>query len=125
MDYKLQEGVLLYKGRLVIPYNPGIKLKLLKYLHDDPTAGHGGLLKTLHKAYKDFFWPGMKKDIGSYIQSCTVCQTCKHSQDKPAELLQPLPIPNETWTHVSMEFIEGLPTSQGKSVIWVIVDRLS
>lgn len=38
-------------------------------------------------------------------------------------LLQSLPIPEISWSHISMNFIEGLPKSGGKDVIMVVVDR--
>lgn len=34
-------------------------------------------------------------------------------------------MPDQAWTHVSMDFIEGLPTAQGKNVISVVVDRFT
>lgn len=57
--------------------------------------------------------------------SNVTCQESKYSTHKPARILQPLPIPNQVWEEISMDFVTRLPPVAGKSVIWVGVDRLS
>ena len=56
---------------------------------------------------------------------CLVCQQNKVETINTPGLLQPLSIPSQRWEEVSMDFITGLPKSEGKSVIMVVVDRLT
>ena len=67
----------------------------------------------------------MRKEVRRFIKECDICQQNKSENIHPAGLLQPLPIPTKVWTDISLDFIEGLPNSEGYSVIMVVVDRLS
>lgn len=40
-------------------------------------------------------------------------------------MFQPLHVPDQAWKHLSMDFITGLPKSEGREVVLVIVDRFT
>ena len=67
----------------------------------------------------------MKKDLKKHIRECDTYRRVKTETCKPAGLLQPLPIPVRPWLDISINFVEGLPKSQQKDVILVVVDRFS
>ena len=67
----------------------------------------------------------MRANLKKHIRKCGVCQQMKHETCHPADLLQPLPIPDKPWTVVSMDFVVGLPKSQRMNVVMVVVDRLT
>ncbi|GKA70496.1 reverse transcriptase [Tanacetum coccineum] len=71
------------------------------------------------------YWKGMRKRVKQWIRECDVCHREKPDLNAYPGLLQPLPIPIRILSEISMDFMEGLPKSHGKTVIFVVVDRLS
>ena len=67
----------------------------------------------------------MHLTIKEYVQSCEVCQKNKTDNLSLERLLQPLLIPCQVWDDITMDFIEGLPSSHGRNTILVIIDCLS
>ncbi|KAF5471875.1 hypothetical protein F2P56_008639 [Juglans regia] len=123
--FHLQQGLIIKNGRIVIVPDSPFKAKVLHFIHDDPLADHWGYLKTYQRAKRDFIWKGMKRDIKKLVRECLLCQTVKNETTAPAGLLQPLPTPQQPWADISMDFIEGLPKSNGFTIILVVVDHLT
>jgi len=94
-------------------------------MHDSATSGDSDRDATLKRLQRLFYWKGMTKAVQQYIRQCVVCRSCKYDNSPHPGLLQPLPIPKEAWVDVSMDFIEGLPRSYGKEIIFMVVDRFS
>lgn len=60
-----------------------------------------------------------------FCQSCLVCQYAKPDRARLPGLLQPLAIPNASWQVISMDFVEGLPTSGTANCILLVVDSFT
>ena len=72
---------------------------------------------------ENYWWLCMKKDVVEFVSRCLVCQQVSTEHQRPSGTLQPLPIPEWKWEHVTMDFVIDLPhTHGGYDAIWVIVD---
>ncbi|XP_042019016.1 uncharacterized protein LOC121766845 [Salvia splendens] len=119
------DGLVYYKRRIFVGSRSSAHTPILTEYHCSQSTGYPGFERTLQRVTAEFYWPKMKKEIRRFVEACVVCQTTKYSTQKPAGLLQPLPIPSQVWEDVSMDFITGLPPSRGYTAVMVVVDRLS
>eukprot|EP00253_Pinus_taeda_P021530 PITA_21530 len=89
-------------------------------------ARHPGYQEMITTLQKEYYLPGMKKNVAKYLAWCLECQQIKAEHQHLAGLLQPLPIPEWKWKIVSMDFMTGLPkTRKNNDSIMVVVDKLS
>lgn len=123
--YSLQDGIIKYHSQIWVGQNAALQTKLIATCHSSAIGGHSGIKATYHRLKSHFAWKGMKQAVEEFIKQCAICQQAKHTNTHPAGLLQPLPIPQGVWMDLSMDFIEGLPKSNGYDVILVVVDRLT
>ncbi|KAL4388984.1 hypothetical protein GQ457_09G026490 [Hibiscus cannabinus] len=123
--YTEHDGLLLFRGRIVVPHEVALRSLLLREFHCSRLGGHAGISRTHHRLSANFFWSGMRKDVREFVRTCQVCQRMKTESVAPAGLLQPLPILQQVFEDISLDFIVGLPKSNGKETILVVVDRLT
>ena len=59
---------------------------ILWKFHDDPTAGHYGVERTISRILPHYYWKGIRSDITKYVKKCDECQRYKPTNLKPAGL---------------------------------------
>src|SRR5512136_2986103 len=120
------QGTVWCGPRICVPAKKELRDLILKEAHESAYSIHPGSTKMYQDIKAYFWWAGMKRDVAEYVALCDICQRVKAEHQRPAGLLQPLPIPEWKWEEIGMDFITGLPrTPNGYDSIWVIVDRLT
>ena len=111
------------RNRLFVP--KAVRPQVLEWGHSSRFACHPGERRTAEFIGRRFWWPALRQDVQEFVAACTICARSKASHRPPAGLLQPLPVPGRPWSHIAMDFVTGLPVSQGCDTILTVVDRFS
>ena len=132
-NFRLEKGLLYFyrEGSLPVLCIPRSAHKnrrlteiVLTQAHE--TLGHAGTERTAKYIRRFYWWNTLSKDVEKLCRSCGTCQAVKPSTQLPTGLLHTLPIPNQPWESIAMDFIGPLPPSpSGENFLWVIIDRLT
>ena len=112
--------------KLCLPDVGELKKEIMEEAHSSAYAMHSVSTKMYHTLREHYWWRGMKKDVVEFVSRCLIFQQVKAKHQRPAGLLQSLPIPQWKWEKITMDFVVGLSRCHsGYDAIWVIVDRLT
>ena len=73
---------------------------------------------------RNYWWPGVTKDVEKYIKGCNMCQRMKNRIEVPAGKLKLSEILEKPQTHLTVDFFTKLLLVAGKNMILVVYDRL-
>ena len=74
---------------------------------------------------RNFWWPGVTKEVKRYVGGCDACQRNKNRTIVLVGKLMLNEAPEKPWTHITADFITKLPLAQGYDAILVVCDRLT
>ncbi len=112
--------------QICVPNHVSLKQKIMYEMHAAPYSGHLGTGNTERNIAQHYWWPHLQAEVTEYVKTCPVCQRNRKPTHKPYGEMLSLPVPRDTWTSVSMDFVTGLPTTpRGHDSIMVVVDRMS
>jgi len=115
----------LKEGKIYVPKNVGLRAEIIWLHHDVPVAGHGGRWKTVELVTRNYWWLGVTRDVGRYMEGCDLCQRMKNRIEEVAGKLKLSKVLEKLWIHLTVNFITKLLVVARKYAILVVCDRLS
>ena len=123
-EWQLKGDLVSKEGKIYIPKDEELRVEIIWLHHDVLAAEHGGRWKMMELVTRNYWQPGITKDIGKYIEGYDMCQRMKNRTEILAEKLMTNEILEKMWTHLMVNFITKLLLVAGKDAILVVCDRL-
>ena len=76
-EWEVEDGIILKEGRIYVPEGD-LRREIIQLHHDTPIGGHGGRWKTAELVARNYWWPGVMKEVGRYVDGCNACQRYKN-----------------------------------------------
>ena len=117
--------MVLKKEKVYTLKDEELRAEIIQLYHNVLMAGHGGKWKMVELVTRNYWWPGVIREVGQYVEGCDLCQRMKNQMEEVAGKLKLGEVPEKLWTHILVDFITKLPIVAGKYTILVVCDRLS
>jgi len=118
------DGTHWHHGTALVVMADELRRGVTSLFHDQITAGHPGIAKTLQLLMPYYWWPNMKTFVTEYIRSCATCQMNKVNMHPTYPPLSPI-TPEENarpFETITMDFIMKLPSLGEYNTILTITD---
>ena len=124
-EWKIEGELVLKEGKVYVPKNKELRTEIIQLHHNVPMARHEGKWKMVKLVTRNYWWLGVTREVGRYVEGCDLCQWMKNRIEEVTEKSKLGEVLEKPWTHILVDFITKLPIVAGKDVILVVCDRLS
>jgi len=76
-EWSIEDGLVLKEERIYV-LEGALRVKVIRRHHDTAVGGHGGRWKTMELVERNYWWPGMTKEVAKYVEGCDLCQRHKN-----------------------------------------------
>ena len=73
-EWREEDGIMLKEGKVYVPKDEALRVEIIRLHHDIPMGGHGGQWKTTELVTRNFWWPGVTREVKQYVERCDTCQ---------------------------------------------------
>ena len=121
-EWREVDGIIYKEKKVYVPKDDALRMEIIRLHHNTPVEEHGGQQKTVELVTRNFWQPGIMKEMKRYIEGYDSYQRNKNHTEQPAGKLMSNSIPEKPQTHILADFITKLSLAQGYDSILVVVD---
>jgi len=67
-EWREVDSVMYKEEKVYVPKDDKLRAEIIRLHHDTPVGGHGGQWKTVELVTRNFWWPGVIKEIKRYVE---------------------------------------------------------
>jgi len=71
-EWKVKDGIIMKKGRIYM-LEGDLRREIIQLHHDTPVGGHGGRWKMIELIGRNYWWPGIMKEVRRYMDGYDAC----------------------------------------------------
>ena len=86
---------MLKEEKVYVPKDKELRAEVIQLHHDVPVVEHGGRWKTVELVMRCYWWPGVTRDVGRYVEGCDLCQRIKNRMEELAGKLKLSEVPKK------------------------------
>jgi len=123
-EWKIEGELVLKEKKIYVSKDEELKVEIIWLHHDILVAGHEGKWKTVKLVTRNYWWPGVMREVRRYVEGCNLCQRIKNRIEEVVGKLKLGEVPEKLWIHISVDLIMKLPIVAGKNAILVVCNIL-
>ena len=94
-EWQIEEDLVLKEGKMYVPKNEELRAEVICIHHDVLAARHGERWKMVELVTRNYWWPGITRDVERYVEGCDLCQRMKNKMEEVAGKLKLSEVPRK------------------------------
>ena len=86
---------MLKKRKVYILKDEELRAEVIQWHYNVPAAGHKEKWKTVELVTRNYWWPGVTRDVGKYVEGYNLCQRMKNKTEEVAGKLKLSEVPEK------------------------------
>ena len=94
-EWQIERELMLKEKKVYVSKDEELRIEMIWLHHDVPAVGYGGRWKIVELVTRNYWWLGVTRDVGRYVEGYDLFQRMKNKSEKLAGKLKLSKVPEK------------------------------